>query len=181
MATEEQFSERDCSSQGMFSIASLRGSYNGEAWRSTPEEPFRLEIVGPWSPFEQEGYVDNNLFCSAHYFQMQDRVLTYSWYSQGTRFLDISDPTNPIQIAYYRPDVTNSWASYFHGDHIYVADHARGIDILKLTADARRAAEARTEVVAPPMSATQVANAKATAAQYRPDPDLGWACPIPID
>ncbi|WP_211262180.1 LVIVD repeat-containing protein [Nitriliruptor alkaliphilus] len=181
MATEEQFSQTDCSSQGMFSIASLRGSYDGEGWRSTPEEPFRLEVVGTWSPFEQEGFVDNPLFCSAHYFQMQGRVLTYSWYSQGTRFLDISDPTNPIQIAYYRPDVTNSWASYFHGDHIYVADHARGIDILELTVDARRAAEARTEVVAPPMSATQVENSRALAAEYAPDPQLGWACPVPRD
>src|SRR4051794_6775647 len=37
LATEEDFADPDlaCSKQGMFSISSLEGSYDGEAWRST--------------------------------------------------------------------------------------------------------------------------------------------------
>ncbi len=41
LVTEEDFgpATEACSKQGQFSIASLKGSYNGEAWRSTPGEP----------------------------------------------------------------------------------------------------------------------------------------------
>jgi hypothetical protein len=179
MATEEQFSDQNCDGTGMFSIASLKGSYRGEGWRSTPEQPFRLETVGSWTPFEKEGFIPGMPFCSAHYFQMQDRVVAYAWYTQGTRFLDISDPTNPIQIAYYRPNDTNVWAPYFFGDYIYVADHQRGVDVLKLTTGAKRAQQSRQEVHAPTMSAEAQANAKAIMARFRPDPQLGWACLLP--
>ena len=48
--------------------------------------------------------------------------MTYAWYGQGTRFLDISNPANPIQVAYYRPDNGNVWASYLHKGYIYTAD-----------------------------------------------------------
>jgi hypothetical protein len=179
MATEEQFSDRNCNGTGMFSIASLKGSYDGQGWRSTPEQPFRLETVGTWTPFEKEGFIPDMPYCSAHYFQMRRRVVAYAWYFQGTRFLDVTDPTNPIQIGYYRPDDTLAWAPYFFGDYIYVADHQRGVDILKLTAGATRARQARAEVSAPPMSARAQANARAVAAGFRPDPQLGWACPLP--
>jgi hypothetical protein len=181
MATEEQFSDQNCDGVGMFSIASLRGSYDGEGWRSTPEEPFRLETVGTWSPIDEEGFIPDMDWCSAHYFQMQDRVVAYAWYFQGTRFLDISDPTDPIQIAYYRPDDTVSWAPYFFGDYVYVADHARGVDILELTDGATDAAEQRAEVHAPPKSAAASANAQAVKARFDPDPQLGYSCPIPQD
>ena len=58
-ATEEDFGPAadGCTERGKFTIASLKGSYNGEAWRSTPESPFRLKTVGTWSPYEQEGSV----------------------------------------------------------------------------------------------------------------------------
>src|SRR5215210_3052377 len=44
LATEEDFGppEEACSKQGMFSIASLEGSYESQAWGSTPQAPFRL-------------------------------------------------------------------------------------------------------------------------------------------
>lgn len=181
MATEEAFRDPNCDGEGMFSIASLRGSYDGEGWRSTPDDPFRLETVGTWTPFEKEAFIGGQPFCSAHYFEVSERVVAYAWYSQGTRFLDISDPTDPIQIAYYRPDATLAWAPYFHGDHIYVADHVRGVDILRLEAGARRAQRRHAEVLAPPMSAAARANARALTARLRPDPELGWACLIPQD
>jgi hypothetical protein len=181
MATEEQFSDTNCDGTGMFSIASLRGSFQGQGWRSTPESPFRLEVVGTWTPYEKEAFIPGMPFCSAHYFQMRNRVVAYSWYSQGTRFLDISDPTNPIQIAYYRPDDTMSWAPYWYGDLVFVADHVRGVEILRLTPEADAAAAAGVEVSAPAMSAAALANAQALAARYAPDPELGWSCPLPLE
>jgi hypothetical protein len=181
LATEEQFSDLDCLNAGKLSIASLRGSFNGEGWRSTPENPFRLDVVGQWTPFNQEGYVETPSFCSAHYFDMEDRVLAYAFYDQGTRFVDVSDPTNPIQIAYFRPDATNVWAAYFHRGHVYIADHVRGLDILRLTADAKRAAEARQEVHAPAKSARAEAFTQELKARFAPDPDLGYTCMLPRD
>lgn len=177
-ATEERFAN-GCASDGAFVIASLKGSEGGQGWRSTPEDPFRLETVGTWSVADKEGSIDSG-DCSAHYFELSDGIAAYSWYAQGTRFLDVSDPTDPIQIAYYRPDGGRSWAPYFHGDYVYVADNSRGVDVIALDEGARRARHSRREVLAPRMTARQVALARDTRAQYRPDEVLGWACPVPL-
>lgn len=131
-ATEENFVD-GCAGDGVLTISSLAGSYGGEGWRSTPSAPFRLQSVGTWSVEGQEGSDPASDDCSAHYFDVRGHVLVQSFYSQGTRFLDVSDPTNPRQIAYYRPADASSWAPYWHDGYVYVADNARGVDILKLT------------------------------------------------
>ena len=152
LATEEDFADPSlgCSQQGHFNIASLKGSYNGEAWRSTPTNKFRLKTVGSWAPYQQEGsrpvggpYAPGADFCSAHYFDVSGSTVAYAWYGEGTRFLDISNPRKPKQIAYWRPDDTLVWASYFRGRYIYTADHVRGIDVLRLKSGAHSAREAR--------------------------------------
>ena len=51
-------------------------------------------------------------------------------------------------MAYYRPDDGVSWAPYYHGGYVYVADHGRGVDILKLEDGARSG----NEVAAPKSS-----------------------------
>lgn len=178
MGTEEDFNQTTCDGEGQFTIASLEGSYDGEGWRSTPEDPFRLKTVGTWSPKDKEGTVQQN-FCSAHYFDLQNRLVAYGWYGQGTRILDISNPRNPIQVAYFRPDGGNVWASYWYGEYVIVADNARGIDILKLDAGAKKASAARDEVVAPRMSKAQRAFLRESErTSFAPDSQLGWACPL---
>ena len=179
MATEEAFGSSTCDGVGMFSIASLEGSYDGEGWASTPEDPFRLDVVSTWSPAGEEGTI-LNAFCSAHYFEVQDGIVAYSWYAQGTRILDVTDPTNPTQIGYFRPDGGVSWASYFHGDYVYVADNRRGVDVLEITAGSTRAANGKARAVtAPPMTDAQLVGVQQLAAEYAPDPLLGWSCVIP--
>ncbi|MEV5719657.1 hypothetical protein AB0L41_37715 [Amycolatopsis mediterranei] len=131
-ATEENFVD-GCAGDGVLTISSLKGSYNGEGWRSTPEKPFRLESVGTWGVNGQEGSDPASDDCSAHYFDVRGKILVQSFYAQGTRFLDVSDPTNPRQIAYYRPADASAWAPYWHGKYVYVADNARGVDVLQLT------------------------------------------------
>ncbi|MCM6773700.1 hypothetical protein NDR87_09485 [Nocardia sp. CDC159] len=130
--TEESFVD-GCAGDGVLVIASLEGSYGGEGWRSTPQKPFRLRTIGTWSVAGQEGSDPASGDCSAHYFEVRDKILVQSFYGQGTRFLDISDPTNPKQVAYYRPTGTRAWAPYWHRGLVYVADNKRGIDIIKLT------------------------------------------------
>src|SRR5690606_27319726 len=84
--------DASCANTGRFYIASLEGSYDGEGWKSTPDNPFRLKTISSWSPYEQEGSNANTSSCSAHYFRMKDGIVTGSWYGQGTRFLDVRDP-----------------------------------------------------------------------------------------
>ncbi|WP_067480558.1 LVIVD repeat-containing protein [Actinomadura hibisca] len=130
--TEETFND-GCANDGLLVIASLKGSYRGEGWRSTPDKKFRLRTVATWGVAGQEGSDPTSLDCSAHYFDVRDGVLVQSFYSQGTRFLDVRDPSNPRQIAYYRPADASSWQPYWHGEYVYVADNTRGIDVLKPT------------------------------------------------
>ena len=122
LATEEDFgpAEEACRNRGQFTIASLEGSFDGEAWRSTPEDPFRLEASGPGARTSRRARGRRASttplanFCSAHYFDVDGSTVTYAWYGEGTRFLDISDPENPTQFAYWRPDDGIVWASYMH-------------------------------------------------------------------
>jgi hypothetical protein len=179
LATEEADAPPDCDGLAEFSIASLEGSYNGEGWKSTAANPFRLKVVGQWSPHGEEGTkVNDSIYCSAHYFDAKDGVLAYSWYDQGVRFVDVSDPTSPIQVAYWRPDDGVAWASYFHRGFVFTADHARGVDVLKLDRGARRAAAAGTEVVAPRPSARHQRLVARASRGLAPDPQLGWLCPL---
>jgi hypothetical protein len=130
--TEETFND-GCADDGLLVIASLKGSHRGEGWRSTPQKPFRLQTLSTWGAAGKEGSRPDSDDCSAHYFSVRDGVIAQSFYSQGTRFLDVRDPTNPRQLAYFRPDDALSWAPYWHGNHVYVADHTRGIDVLEPT------------------------------------------------
>ena len=176
MATAEVDAPPDCETDGRFMIGSLKGSYQGQAWKSTKEKPFRLKTVGLWSPHAQEGtLVNDTIYCSAHYFDVKKNLVAYSWYDQGTRILDISNPAKPIQVAYYRPDGGVSWAPYFHRGYIYVADHERGVEVLK--ADPRR--EVAPRVAAPRPSRRHVRMVRASSRNLQPDPKLGWLCPIP--
>ena len=166
----------------MFSIATLKGSYNGEAWRSTAANPFRLQVVGTWNPYKQEGsrpgptFPPTADFCSAHYFDLDGSIVSYAWYGEGTRFLDISDPAHPRQIAYWRPDDTLVWASYLYKGYVYTADHTRGIDILRLTAGAKAARAAKREAVAPAQSAAQRSFLAKMATQLKGDPATAGLC-----
>jgi hypothetical protein len=180
MATEEADAPPDCNGLAQFTIASLEGSYDGQAWRSTPQQPFRLRTVGTWNPHGQEGTaVNDTIYCSAHYFDVRKRFVAYSWYDQGTRILDVSDPTEPKQVAYYRPDGGVSWAPYFHRGYFYVADHGRGVEVLKVSGAAAKTASAGKELVAPKASKRHLRLVRAASAGMRPDPQLGWLCPLP--
>ena len=83
--------------------------------------------------------------------------MTYAWYGEGTRFLDISDPANPRQVAYWRPDDGIVWASYLYKGYVYTADRTRGVDILRLTpgrAPPRRPSRRSSRPRRPPSSAS---------------------------
>ena len=132
-------------------------------------------------PGRQRGHRSYTLTgsCSAHYFDVDDSLVTYAWYGQGTRFLDISNPENPIQVAYYRPDGGNVWASYLHKGYIYTADAARGVDVLRFKRGAKAASAAKKEVNAPKMSAAQQKFLRGLGKSFQPDPTAGFICMLP--
>ncbi|MBY5161405.1 hypothetical protein [Salsipaludibacter albus] len=174
-ATHENF-VGGCAQRGRFYIVSLDGSYGGESWRATPEDPFRLDVVSSWHPADtEEGFNANTNNCSGHYFRMADGLVYMSWYGQGTRVLDVRDPANPVQVAYFRPDGTSSYTPMLYEDLVFVADSGRGIDILRLDDAALDVAASGEQVVAPAMSA---AAARAATAGYEADPVMGWVCRI---
>jgi hypothetical protein len=187
LATEEDFNppEEACRNRGQFTIASLEGSFGGEAWRSTPQNPFRLEAVGTWNPYQKEGsrpiggpYNPLANFCSAHYFDVDGSTVTYAWYGEGTRFLDISDPANPTQFAYWRPDDGVVWASYMHRGYVYTADRTRGVDVLRLSSGASAARSAGREVATPAPSGRQRRFLARLASNYKADPGTSFLCII---
>ncbi|HEV2875221.1 MAG TPA: hypothetical protein VGW14_08735 [Thermoleophilaceae bacterium] len=189
LATEEDFgpATEACANRGQFTIASLAGSFNGEAWRSTPASPFRLQTVGKWSPAGKEGsrpvggpYNPLANFCSAHYFDVDGSTVTYAWYGEGTRFLDISNPANPTQFAYWRPEDGIVWASYMHDGYVYTADRTRGVDVLRLTGGATVARAASREVSAPPPSKRQLSFLDRASRQFTTDPGTAGICLIEV-
>ena len=69
---------------------------------------------------------------------IRDRVLHVSYYSEGYQSLDISDPTNPVRVAYHD---NSSYTSGYHGawgcypfqpsGNIYISDIEQGLFIFE--------------------------------------------------
>lgn len=183
--TDENFSE-PCSEAGKFYIASLDGATDGQGWYGEDDDPsttdgFALDLVSTWSVADKEGSAKSAapITCSAHYFQMQDGIVAGAWYTQGFRFLDVTDPTDPIQIAYHRPEGGNAFAPMWHDDVIFAGDSVLGIHVLTLDEDAAAASAARQEILAPAMDDGQREAATALTASMEPDDTFGWSCAIP--
>jgi hypothetical protein len=174
-ATEEVTGASSCAGYGRFAIYDLRGTFHGEGWRNIAKTHFRMKQLSTWTPERQTG---SNGCDSAHYFTDRgDQVLAGAYYTQGTRFLDLSNPRRPRQIAYYRPNDANTWAAYWHKGYVFIADFSRGIDVIRLTGQAARtgAASAAVSVTAPALPA---GSSLADIGTKR-DPIWGWMCGTP--
>lgn len=138
LVTDEDF-RATCEDSGHLLVVSLAGSFEGEGWRSTPENPFRLNVVGQWSPAGQPGFVpaaDND--CSAHWLEPlpgvgDGNIIVEAFYGQGTRFIDVSDPRNPVQVGYFVPDGSEAATPAVHDGLVYAAQYSTGIDVLRFT------------------------------------------------
>jgi hypothetical protein len=174
-ATEEVTGASSCAGYGRFAIYDLRGTFHGEGWRNIAKTRFRMKQLSTWTPERQAG---SNGCDSAHYFTDRgDQVLAGAYYTQGTRFLDLSNPRHPRQIAYYRPDDANTWAAYWHKGYVFIADFSRGVDVIRLTGPAARAAAAAT---APTVAAPALAAGHSLAdIGTKRDPIWGWMCGTP--
>ena len=122
-------------------------------------------MLDTWTP---EGADGSTGCASAHYFDDRgDGLLAYSFFGQGIRFLDASDPTDIRQVGYFRADGNNTWEAYWYRGHVFVADNGRGVDILRFR-DAPATAEvglsANEALVAPPLPPAEQARLRAAQA-----------------
>jgi len=91
-------------------------------------------------------------FYSAHNPQIRGTTLYLSWYSDGLRIVDISNPSQPREVAFYRPKPTLDptgvfasfgpaarhpipfvWGAYPLGNRIYLSDINFGLYIVTRT------------------------------------------------
>ncbi|HEX8067152.1 MAG TPA: hypothetical protein VF520_11560 [Thermoleophilaceae bacterium] len=131
--TEENVTS-DCSKSGRFTTYDLEGTFAGEGFRDTATTHHRMKVLDTWTPQDQEG---SSGCASAHYFSSRGGgVFANAFYEQGVRFLDVSNPRDIRQIGWYRPDDADTWAAYWHGGLVYVADLQRGVDVLRFGGEA---------------------------------------------
>ena len=84
--------------------------------------------------------------CTSHVFDISPdgKRLAISWYTAGTRYLDISNMTGATfgeqntggvkELGWFIPQGGDSWSSKFNkGPYIYSNDIARGFDVFKIT------------------------------------------------
>ncbi|MGH2694404.1 MAG: LVIVD repeat-containing protein [Actinomycetota bacterium] len=83
--------------------------------------------------------VDRNTWCSAHLFNFVPGTYTLvtSWYSGGMNVVDLSNPMQPEEIAFYmatgeKKDITNYWSAYWYDGRIYANDRVRGLDVFEV-------------------------------------------------
>ncbi|MGH2650984.1 MAG: hypothetical protein ACRDHK_07215, partial [Actinomycetota bacterium] len=119
----------NCAASGRFVTYDLQGSHEGQGWIDTDQTHFRMRVLDIWTPEGQEGATGCD---SAHWFEERgDFMVAIAFYSQGTRFLDVSNPKKIRQAGYFRPDDGNAWAAYWHDGYVFVPDFQRGVDILR--------------------------------------------------
>lgn len=164
-ATEEAITS-DCRTSGRFVTYDLKGSYEGQGWKNIEKTKFRMKALDTWTPEKAQGATG---CASAHYFEDRgDGLLAYSFYGQGTRFLNASNPKNIKQVGYFRPNDADAFASYWHKGYVFVADFSRGVDIIRFGGS-----KGGKTVAAPPLVADSAV------AEVAFDPDLGYLCPLP--
>jgi hypothetical protein len=148
VTTDEDFSPGEL-------VAAGEPKEPGDAWgfariwdTSDPTNPVHL------SDFATPHSLTNNTsgFYSAHNPQIRGNTLYLSWYSDGLRVVDISNPARPREVAFYRPKPTLDptgvfasfgpggahpipfvWGVYPNGGKIYLSDINFGLYIVKRT------------------------------------------------
>ncbi len=67
-------------------------------------------------------------------------IMVQGWYQGGVSVFDWTDPTHPMEIAFFdrgpmdstKLEAAGSWSAYWYNGYIYSSEIARGLDILEL-------------------------------------------------
>jgi hypothetical protein len=115
--------------------------YNVEG---TKDQPVPV-LVGAYEPQEFAKTDNGPGGCTAHVFSISNdgTKVAISWYTAGTRYLDVSSMTGPSvgpntaagvkELGWYEPVGGSTWSSkFFKGPYIYSDDEHRGFDVYKI-------------------------------------------------
>jgi hypothetical protein len=103
----------------------LGGQLN--VWRLSDSGP---ERVGAWPDQEPN---------CLHNVHVRDEIAYVSWYLEGVRIFDVTDPADPVLIGWYdtfheteqqpgdMPDIRGAWGVWPYGDHVVVSDSETGL------------------------------------------------------
>jgi hypothetical protein len=152
------------------------------AWfRRAADSTYQVQVRDLWDvaingTAPTEAKPTSAAFCSSHWIDYTDDLAVVGWYEQGTRILDVSNPSDIRQVAYFMPASSQTWGAYFQdvadgpfgaGLYVYTMDFERGIDVFKVD-------------VTPGVSPTVLApHLNPTSAAFGPSEDWGWACRVP--
>lgn len=103
----------------------------------TPVAPVPV-LVGAFEPVVVASAQGGVGACTSHVFEISpdSKRIVISWYTAGTRLLDISDPSAITETAWFIPEEGDSWSSKFHprmGDKwVFSNDVNHGFDVYKI-------------------------------------------------
>lgn len=128
--TDEAWVSHDCTSGE---------SATGRVWFydiSNPELPLLLSSVAP--PRGQtgfgtiQGWVPS--YCTAALLDWipRTRKVIVSWYTGGINILDLSEPTQPEEVAHYMPRNALAYGVAWYKRRLFVNDINRGLEVLKV-------------------------------------------------
>jgi hypothetical protein len=87
---------------------------------STPAEPTELATIGPVRARDET--IRSGYWTTSHNFDLVGDRLYTSWYQAGVKVHDVSDPSNPELLAWWRqPDEAAFWTARRAADDTFVA------------------------------------------------------------
>jgi hypothetical protein len=177
LVTEEDYIDESevppggCRGQGKFQTWDVRGYEHGRTMGLMDQWLTEVEGV----PLLNGSKAPLTVNCSSHWFRERNGIAAVGWYEQGLRLLDVRNPRDIKQVGYWLPPNSVAWAAYWLSDDIvYVADTARGIDVLKVTGLGKD-----PKTVTAPIRASWLGAGTAPLSFLQPSARWGYACLLP--
>ena len=95
-------------------------------------------LVGTYEPVVVASAQGGVGACTSHVFEISDdsKRIVISWYTAGTRLLDITDPAAITELGWFIPEDGDSWSSKFHPrmgkTWVFSNDINHGFDVYKI-------------------------------------------------
>jgi hypothetical protein len=105
-------------------------------------------------------------------------IMVQGWYQGGVDIFDFTDPTRPVEIAYFDRGPVNaetlvmggSWGAYYWNGYIYSSELSRGLDVLELVPGEHLS---RNEIEAAKLARMEEYNPQA-------QPRITWPAAFPV-
>ncbi len=78
------------------------------------------------------GWVDS--WCMSHGLDWHPKkdALSVTWFTAGVSVLDLSNPLQPTEYAYFDSDDSAAYSTLWHAGYMLTNDHIRGVDVFKI-------------------------------------------------